>query len=719
MAYHIDKTDNSIVIDGWEQGIAPSPHKGIGSIKCANISTEIGEVMCNYARSQNTQDFTVTGVLQAIIGSTTQVNVLGVSSTIYTGGWIVVSNTSNNSWLANGTYFITTATNLPNQKIGLSAIYNGSSAINSDANSDTAVFAFLANTANSGGIMSQPVQGATEQYRNLNGIQYRYYIMDTEGHVWVYDTATAAATTQWQLIDISTARLFAYGSNADPSNLATGMAVYLGWLFIFIGNRILVKETCMLGTASKSGVAGWDDLTALTLNTQSGVNSPHFALTTHENNLIYCDTNFIGSIQANTQNPFAWSYAQYTFSGSTLTISILIGGMTPYVNMPITFSSSAGTLGVPSGVTAGTIYFVKSVAFTGGGATIMTFTIAATVGGTAISLSGGSGTQFYNTFDPNVYSISPTSSTFIFTSQALTVSFGEITQSIAEIGSQILIGCQSNALYQWDNVSSDAQGVLFLPESNTVNMITVNNMAYILSGSRGNIYITNGNTASAVASVPDYTTGLIDPSFVWGGIMYARGRIWFSIQDQNASHTGTCGGIWSFVPTQNLFIGQDTGTALRLEHESSYNTYNGMTNVLLNINNQNANGLQYFSAWTSDAISPTYGIDNSSSSPYAGGQTIIETDFIPMGTYLDKASFTSVQTKYATPLVSGESVQIKWRKGITNTWTNIGTDSTVGSLGARFPTSLTQLIFGQFQIILTGTATTPSFTRFMELSIKK
>ena len=206
--------------------------------------------------------------------------------------------------------------------------------------------------------------------------------------------------------------------------------------------------------------------------------------------------------------------------------------------------------------------------------------------------------------------------------------------------------------------------------------------------------------------------------------MYARGRVWFSIQDQTSTKTGFCGGVWSFVPTQNLFIGQDSGLSLRQEHQSSYGTYNGSANVLINIQNQLANGLQYFSAWTSSSTSPTYGIDGSSSAPYAGGQTIIETDLIPIGNYLEKGNFTSIITKYDAPLVSGESVQLKYRNNITASWSVFGdvyagTDSTVGSVGLRYGVPFAQQTQVQFQIILTSTATNPSFVRFKELRIKK
>lgn len=730
MAYSYDKNTSEIIISGWEQGMAISPHKGIANIQCANISTEAGEAMCNYRRIQNSETFSTTGTLTSAGAGTTLTYAYTVHTAVapflFAGTWITVTG-STISGLSNGTYFIL-ASRQDSAVLTLSTTYNGSTVSYSGAG--TATFAFLTNTANTGGQMTQPVQSATEQYLDQNKVtQYRYYVLDTEGHIWVNDTGVTVPGSpgyNWSLIDITTARKAAYGATvSNPTGNATGMAVYNGWIFVFLGDTILAKETSSLGVAITTGSAGWDIIASSisgagyqtqSLNSPIGSQNPHFAYSSKSGALYWTDSSFVGSIFATAGVPNLFSYASYTFSATVLSV-FLIGGVQPYVNMPIVLTSSSGDSNIPTGVSARTVYYVKTVTASAGGATQIT--IAATMGGSAISLSGGGGTQYFNTFDPRV------ASTYIYSPQALTIpQQQDIAQCLTEIGSQILIGCNTNALYFWDGVAITPNGFLFLPENNTVNMITANNMAYLFSGSRGNIYITNGNTASAVATVPDYVTGLIDPYFSWGGAMYARGRIWFSIQDQNANHTGTCGGIWSFVPTQNLFIGQDSGLSLRIEHQSSYGNYNGMTNVLINIMNQNANGIQYFSAWTSSSTSPTYGIDASDTVPYTGGQTIIETDLVPIGNYLEKGNFTSIITKYAAQLVSGESVQLKYRNDLKAAWTAFtdvynGTDSTVGSLGLRFSSPFANQTQVQFQLILTSTSSNPSFTRFKELRIKK
>jgi hypothetical protein len=694
--------------------------------------------MVNFARFQNSEYFNTTGTITygagATLASYTYTVHTSPNAYLLAGNWIKILTSSIAELVVGTSYFINESGNPIIASLGLSATYDTSqSSTITSTLGGSATFQFLPNTGDKGGTMAKPVQGVTESYYDsTRTLQNRYYILDTEGHVWVYDTGAnqwGSSLNYWVLIDTVTARSVVYGGTGG-GQIATGIAVYNGWLLLFIGGTIIFKLTAMLGINPNSGggASGWDSGPfANALNTQAGSTNPHQTYLSKSGALYWTDTSFVGFLfaTANTTtgpvNPNVFSYGQITASnsGGTLAFNLvtIINGSIPYNNMPISFHSFGGTGGLPANISANIIYYIKSLTYSG---STTTFAVSATIGGASIAYgSVGTAPLYYNTLDLRI------PSTYIFAPQALTIPQQEdVAQCITEIGSQLLIGCSSNTLYFWDGVALTPNGFLFLPEQNTVNMITANNMAFIFSGNRGNIYITNGNTASVVTTIPDYITGIPDPYYLWGGAMYARGRIWFSVQDQNATHTGNCGGIWSFVPTQNFFPGQDTGLALHCEHQNSYGTYNGVANVLINSSVQTAQGIQYFSAWSSDAVSPIYGIDASSTTPYTGGQTLIETDLIPIGNYLEKGNFTSILTQYDTPLVSGESVQIKYRNSITGTWNPIpdtlgGIDSVVGSLGTRFATGWAQQTLVQLQIILTSTATTPSFTRLKEIRIKK
>jgi len=62
MSYRLEKNSagtTDIVIDGWELGIAASPHKGIANLRNVNIRSVPGEVAVNFKTSALTKPPTV------------------------------------------------------------------------------------------------------------------------------------------------------------------------------------------------------------------------------------------------------------------------------------------------------------------------------------------------------------------------------------------------------------------------------------------------------------------------------------------------------------------------------------------------------------------------------------------------------------------------------------------------------------------------------------
>lgn len=713
MAYKYEKATGDIVISGWSDGIAMSPHKGLGSMQNGNISTETEEIVANYRRIQESQTVSNTvGTVTAIDSS----HVLLTVITVTAGVWITVSGSSITG-LSNGNYYV--LSNVGGFTIAqLSTSYNGS-AVTGLGSTGTAVFTLIRN-------MGQPVAGTTEIFHDSSGnVQYRYYVLDINGLVWVYDTLLFANTffingvgTKWFLPDTS----ISYYGSSTPS----GIAVLNGWLHVFAGNTIHCKPTAELATSYANFASGL-------MLSMLGSSNPHFAFVGHQGKLYYTDGNFVGSIFPNSSlqsgGANIQSYASFTTSTTTGTIFDLIGGSVPTFGggssdrIPIYFFASPGG-STATATTTGTMYWIQ---YALGAGTIGTFQVyAGQSGGSALDITtGASGTQYFTTYYPTS---AGGEATMTFTPERLNLPFFEVSQSIAELGDLVIIGCKGNVLYPWNQIDPTPSDLIPLPENNAVNLLTVNNMVYVFAGQKGNIYVTNGSTASLVFSVPDYMAGIpgtpnsyIEPYFTWGGYMYLRGRVWFSIQDQTSTKTGNCGGVWSFVPTQNFFIGQDTGLSLRLENQSSYGNYNGLSTVLLPNQNQLANGPQYWNAWYSSISSPTYGIDNSDTVP--GTPVVIESDFIPTGTMLEKKSFEQIEYKFATPLASGESIGIAYRKNLTDSYTALvlyETDSANAlDLSGFFTASFEKTQWLQLKITLTPVASSSSsFMRLSEIRIR-
>lgn len=701
MAHHIEKGTDDLIIDGFQNGIASSPHAGLADIKNININSLPGEAAVNYARinalpvvsggtmsasgANNTLNYTPSGANVALVlGSAVLVSSSTITNfTSSTGG----GPNSNWFWVANipspGTY-------------QFAKTYNGA-IISNFGLTGTATFSTVP--------FSKFIQGTDEFVQSQNA--FRYYLVDTNSQVWVNDPNVYGIFSP-------------SGSNAVSSNTnCQGFGVSQGVVTVFVENQAVQKFTNRIGDDSFiwSGYGFY-------LNTPVGSSASHKAIRSQVANgaLLYPDSQFVGSIQgANDQ--FSLIRGTTPGGGSDITVSSVEQGVLPAFETPNiivgAYAPQGGSL--PVELDPNTAYYIVEVASNGG-----TFRLSATNNGSPITISSGS--YYITTFDPAV------SSTVTTHRQALALPYSEQATTLAEISLgnvvNLVVGGITASIYFWDE-SSSGYTTVRLPEANTAKIINVSNVAYVFAGNKGNIYLTNASGVGGVMTVPDYVAnvngGNQDPYFIWGDGMFLRGRVWFSIQDQTSAHTGNCGGVWSFTPPETAALNPTLdGTGLHLENENSYGTFNGVCNVLLPSNNQQAKGPQYWTAWTSSSTSPTYGIDFSDTAPYSGGQAYIDTDIVAIGTSIDKGTPVNIEFKLARPLVSGESVQVLARPDLTSAFSLFGVGqnggsgivTTVGVLSDLFKSNVQNLQWIQLRIILTSTATTPSFVPLTEIRLR-
>lgn len=790
MSYRVEKNgqDADLVFEGFERGIAPSPHKGVANLQSVNIATEEAEVMCSFARVQQSMtDTGTTGTLTFIDSSHVALAISG-SNNEFKGSWITVTASTHSGELANGTYWVTMS---DGAGFVLSATYNGSGI----SGYTTGLTATISLTRRFG----TPVGYSVETYFSSQGTEFkRYYILDIAGLVWVYDTTNDVFPNDdhqnWFLPDTS---ITYFGSDAAP----TGIAILNGWLHVISGNKIWVKNTNNLG-------ASYTQMTDANLNGLPSVTTPHFAYVGHQGKIYYTDGMYIGSIfpnsslQSNVSNIqsfclFSVSSLSGTYNGN---VSQVISGSLPstgylpgaqgFGRVPVVFYPAAnGTL--PAGTVQGTVYWIQywgvvqsatvtgaisvaatsatltsnwtgetqylQVTFSNGNIRSVLFTNASTAltwsqgltsgatatlsigtsfsvwndkdAGSQVDIAGGTGGLFFNTYYPlgTDAGVNGAHSTVTFSPQRLALPTFETSKAITEIGNTAIIGCTGNTLYPWNQIDNLPSGLIFLPESDCASLLTVNQMAYAFAGKKGNIYITDGSTASLSLKVPDYCAGLdgtplsyIEPTFIWGGSMYLRGRVYFSIQDQTNTKDGNCGGIWSFYPSQNLYTGQDTGLALRIENRNSYGTYNGMARILIPANDQTIRFPQYWSAWNTANSGGTKGIDFTGT--FASAPAVIETDLAPVGTLLNKASYKQLEFKLAAPMTSGDAISIKWRPNSTDAYTaftNALVQESATSLSGYYASEFSGLQWVQFEVTLTPNGSTDSsLIRLKELRLR-
>lgn len=118
---------------------------------------------------------------------------------------------------------------------------------------------------------------ATEKYGTATTIEYRYYVLDSNSRVWVYDTQVFDTNgTLWML--------------TDPTNYSsysfTGMAVLNGVLFALNSTQPYVKSTVNLG-------ATWASVNNAKF-TEPFNNHINFAFVGNQGKLYYTDGNYIG-----------------------------------------------------------------------------------------------------------------------------------------------------------------------------------------------------------------------------------------------------------------------------------------------------------------------------------------------------------------------------------------------------------------------------------------
>lgn len=318
------------------------------------------------------------------------------------------------------------------------------------------------------------------------------------------------------------------------------------------------------------------------------------------------------------------------------------------------------------------------------------------------------------TFDPG------NTATYTWNQDALAIPSNDIANCLAELGVNLLVGGQQNAIYPWNRTSTSFSYPILLAESFIQRMVTVNTNTYILAGARGRVYITNGSQATLFKKIPDHISGTIEPFFQWGDLASNRNQIYFGVlaKTNAGAANSQYGGVWA--------IDLDS-KALRLTNKLSYGTYAGLATVVTfgdpgTVGNppfppvSSGNGLTI--GWDSGAS--TYGIDVPSSDPYTSSQTTIDSDLIPIGTYDKPRDLTRIEYKLSKPLVSGESITIKYRL-IFNTsdtgYTTVLTDSTAGNYSLSGPINFKNAQWVQFQVVLNSTTSTPSYVRLKNIRI--
>lgn len=312
--------------------------------------------------------------------------------------------------------------------------------------------------------------------------------------------------------------------------------------------------------------------------------------------------------------------------------------------------------------------------------------------------------------------------TFAINDNALLIPTDDKATCIAELGSLLLIGSIGSFVYTWDKISLGLSGLLNIPEITTYNIVATSQNAYVFSGIRGRIYITNGSGIDLYKKLPDYVTGGISPYIIWQDASFGRNQLYFSFlaQSNNGTPLTTVSGCWA------LDLDND---AFRFQNKTTNTGYGSITTMVTEMPSYNAfdnpappKGTALVMGWYNSGV---YGVDVGSSTPYANYESYIDTDMVPVGTFVDPFTPTQVEWKTSTPLVAGESIQMLYRTSLGSNFQNItdpthptGESSLAGSVSDVIQTNFQQAQWVQLRVQTKSSASTPSYVRLVQVRIR-
>lgn len=326
---------------------------------------------------------------------------------------------------------------------------------------------------------------------------------------------------------------------------------------------------------------------------------------------------------------------------------------------------------------------------------------------TAGSSLGSIETVVGQTFDPN------NPATYTYIQVALTLpGFEQAIVWLTELTDKLIVAA-GKRLYPWDKSSPTFDGFSAFIKENIVKVINILNNLYITAGVKGNIYVSNGYSISPFVKIPDSFFGIIDPALIPGDMMSHRNKLYVGYSLANSPFTN---GVFSISLGLNTYGNAEVAGAINFENQNSYglnasgvNTNYGQPNVLIDIETSGVD--TYASAWYDGSKG---GMDTNDTTLYSSFETAIESDLIPVGTFLNPKTYSNVEFKLDEPLAG--TIKISARGYSNDTYILLGTTTTGMISDVYTPLAAAEFQWIQFKIEISSNSTT--FNRLREIRIR-
>lgn len=302
--------------------------------------------------------------------------------------------------------------------------------------------------------------------------------------------------------------------------------------------------------------------------------------------------------------------------------------------------------------------------------------------------------------------------TATYSSNVLDLPDGVYGVSLAELGSNLLIGTQqgpsygfgnafsSANIYPWDRTSSSFRLPVQINENGINAMISHRNQVYFSAGDDGRIYTTDGTNYQLVKRLPFTTMGTVSnpTSFVYPNAMCInqKGNLLVGLSANYDANAPTTTGIWEIQLSQ--------GYPTHLPFFSRDGNLGQIANVRFgSVRTLNANALSF-----GIQSGSTYELSTTSSTAlWSGYKARWRTEAFFVGNARDKKAFEQLEFLLSKPLIANQGIKISYRKNLQDDFTEIDTwdYSDLGGVISHFaPAEIVDAEILQFEIALDYTS---------------
>lgn len=313
MAYRFDQYDKSLVIDGWQSGIAPNPYDGISDMRNVLAFSVPGEISVGFS----------TGSVSAVISAGTVTALAAGSGTtvVFTGA----TGLENNMAIS-----FTSVASYTGISAGTTVYWIGvlgGSQFSMFSDYQLLNIVTLSGSGNAGFTVHSPnfsnYQGTQPNKVTRSSNSGVVYILDSKGKVWSNKRLTSVNNYWTYIGNVPHSGSF-IGDNSNGNGIVFYQASSSGstnaYILVFSDSSIdYFNESTFTVSHGWNPATGTTGQSAPYLNSGAASGNSHDSLVGQDNVVYYCDGSFVGSFFEKSGQTFSpTNTATYTFNSKAL-----------------------------------------------------------------------------------------------------------------------------------------------------------------------------------------------------------------------------------------------------------------------------------------------------------------------------------------------------------------------------------------------------------------